>query len=113
MMLKNVSTMKNPGNCLALLRMFAKTDNILHNHLQQPRARNATYISPTTQNEIINIIGYDIIRTNIIANVRRAKFYSVLADEVSSHAVEHLAVCLHFVDEQCDIREEFVSFVKM
>ena len=112
-MLKNVSTMKNPGNCLALLRMFAKTDNILHNHLQQPRARNATYISPTTQNEIINIIGYDIIRTNIIANVRRAKFYSVLADEVSSHAVEHLAVCLHFVDEQCDIREEFVSFVKM
>ena len=113
MMLKNVSTMKNPGNCLALLRMFAETDNILHNHLQQPRARNATYISPTTQNEIINIIGYDIIRTNIIANVRRAKFYSVLADEVSSHAVEHLAVCLHFVDEQCDIREEFVSFVKM
>ena len=110
---ENVSTMKNPGNCLALLRMFAETDNILHNHLQQPRARNATYISPTTQNEIINIIGYDIIRTNIIANVRRAKFYSVLADEVSSHAVEHLAICLRFVDEQCDIREEFVSFVKM
>ena len=89
--------------------MFAKTDNILHNHLQQPKARNATYISPTTQNEIINIIGY----ANIIANVRRAKFYSVLADEVSSHAVEHLAICLHFVDEQCDVREEFMSFVKM
>lgn len=99
---ENVSTMKNPGNCLALLRMFAETDNILHNHLQQPRTRNAAYISPTTQNEIINIVGYDIIRAN-----------SVLADEVSSHAVEHLAICLHFVDEQCDVREEFVSFGKM
>ena len=44
----NVSTTNNPGNCLALLRMFAETDNVLHNHLQQPRARNATYILPTT-----------------------------------------------------------------
>lgn len=50
-----------------------------------------------------------ILFVPIIANVRRAKFYSVLADEVSSHAVEHLAICLHFVDEQCNVREEFVS----
>ena len=36
-----------------------------------------------------------------------------MSDEVSSDAVEHLAICLRFVDEQGDVREEFVSFVKM
>ena len=36
-----------------------------------------------------------------------------MADEVSSHNVEHLALCLRFVDENCVIREEFVSFVKL
>ena len=29
--LENLSTTKNPSNCLALLRMFAETDNILNN----------------------------------------------------------------------------------
>ena len=29
------------------------------------------------------------------------------------HNVEHLALCLRFVDEKCDIREEFVTFVKL
>ena len=35
---------KNPGNFLALLALFAESDSILCNHLQKPRARNATYL---------------------------------------------------------------------
>ena len=27
--------------------------------------------------------------------------------------IEHLSLCIRFVDENCDIREEFVSFVKL
>ena len=71
------------------------------------------YLSPTTQNNIINVIGYDVIRAGITTEVKKARFFSVLADEVSSHNVEHLALCLRFVDEKCDIREEFVTFVKL
>ena len=41
------------------------------------------------------------------------KIFSVLADEVSSHNVEHLPICLRFVDGECNIREEFIGFVKL
>ena len=40
-------------------------------------------------------------------------FFSVLAAEVASHNVGHLALCLRFVDQSCDIREEFAAFVKL
>jgi len=40
-------------------------------------------------------------------------FYSILADEVSSHNVEHIELCLHFVDENCDVQEKFIGFVKL
>ena len=91
---EDISSNKSPGNFLALLAMLAENDSILHNHLYQPRARNATYLSPRSQNEIINIIGYDMLRAKIISEVKEARFYSVLADEVSSHNVEHLPLSL-------------------
>ena len=37
----------------------------------------------------------------------------VMADEVTSHNVEQLAICCRFVDEKSDIREEFMSFLKL
>ena len=54
---EDVSSNKNPGNFLALLAMLAENDSILHGNLHEPRARNATYLSPRSQNEIINVIG--------------------------------------------------------
>ena len=104
---------KNPGNFLALLKNYAETDEILHQHLNNPRAKNATYISPKSKNAFINVIGYDMILTDIIGKIKAANFFSVLADEVSSHNVEHLSICLRFVDQECNIREEFISFVKL
>ena len=48
--------------------------------------------------------------STVIDEVKAAKFYAVMADEVTSHNVEHLAICRRFVDEKSDIREEFVIF---
>ena len=110
---EDLSLCKNPGNFLALLKNYAETDDILHRHLNNPRSKNATYISPRSQNDIINVIGNDIILDGIVTEVKSAKFFSVLADEVSSHNVEHLPICLRFVDGECNIREEFISFVKL
>lgn len=59
------------------------------------------------------MLGHDIIRANLIAEVKKAKFFADLADEVSSHNVEYLPLCLRFVDEKYDIREEFVSFARV
>ena len=71
----------NPGNFLALLKDRACTDSILKQDLEQPAARNATYTSPRSQNDVISVIGFDIIRANLVKEVREALFYSVLADE--------------------------------
>lgn len=68
---------------------------------------------PKSQNDIIGVIGYNVIRANIVEEIQKAGFFSVLADEVSSHNVEHMPICLRFVDERCDIREDFVAFVRL
>ena len=62
-----------------------------------------------SHNEIINVIGHDIILARIVSEIKDTKFYSVLADEVSSHNVEHLPICIHYIDT----REEFVNFVRL
>ncbi len=104
---------KNPGNFLALLKVFAESDEVLYNHLHNPKAKNAKHLSPQTQNELINIIGYDVILSKIVSEVKRAKYYSVLADEVSCHNVEHLPICIRFVDVNDDVCEDFISFIKL
>ena len=87
---EGVQTNKNPGKFLALFKDYAATGDVFFKHFNSPRAKNATYLSPITQNNTINVIGYDLILTNIISEVKDANFYSVLADEVTSHNVEHL-----------------------
>ena len=96
----------NPGNFLALLKEFAEKDLILKQHLDNLRMRNATYISPQTQNGIISIISNDIILPELKAEVTQCPFYSVLADEVTSHNTEHLAVCIRFVDGSLSLSEK-------
>ena len=110
---EDINGVKNPGHFLALLKDYASKDEILYQHLHFPKAINATYMSSTTQNDIINVIGYDLLLNTIISEVKEATFFSVLANEVSSHNVEHLAMCLRFVDSECNIRKEFVAFIKL
>ena len=43
-------------------------------------------------------------------DIREAAFYSVFADELSSHHVEHLPLSLRFVDKKCNIREDCIGF---
>lgn len=100
---EDVHSPKNPGNFLALLKSYAETDSVLYEHLYHTKAKNATHLSPTTQNQIINIIGYDIILASIISEATEANYFSVLADEVSCHNVEHLPICIRFVDSAGDI----------
>ena len=66
---KDIIAGKNPGNFLALLKDFAQNDKVLFDRLYNPRAKNVTHLSPTTQNERINIIGYDFILDGIISAV--------------------------------------------
>jgi len=103
----------NPGNFRAVLKMISHYNPVLKDHLEQPCMNNAKYTSPRIQNELVDIIGNGIILTSILDEVREAKYFSVLADEVASHNAEEMALCLRFVDKQCDIREEFVGFIRL
>ena len=100
----------NSGNFLALLKLLAVHNSVLQSHLQAPSMRCATYMSPQTQNELIEVVGKHIILQGIVDKVNASPFYSILADEVASYNVEHLAICIRFLDHKQDIRKEFLTF---
>ena len=63
---EDINSLNNPGNFLALLKTCAEHDNVLHAHLYQPKARNATYLSPRSQSDIISVISNDLILAKLI-----------------------------------------------
>ena len=103
----------NPGNFLALLKLLATNDDILRKHLEAPAMKNATYISPQSQNDLIEVIG-DQIFQGIVEDVNASPFYAIPADEVTSHNVDYLSLCIRFFDhKQKSIREEFLTFLPL
>ena len=107
---KDINSNQNPGNFLAILKLLAETNEPLRKHIENPSRKNATYLSPLIQNEITNIIGKDLLQANLVKEINRARFFSVLADEVESHHVEQLPLCTRFVDDNDNTREEFLEF---
>ena len=93
--------MNNDGNFRALLRYRAKGgDQSLTDHLLSS-AHNATYLSPTIQNEIIDACN-DLISGELVRKVNAARCFSVLADKtaknllpctyLSDHVFKHLVL---------------------
>ena len=101
------------GNFWALLEFrISAGDDLLRDHLANAPS-NAKYTSPTIQNEIADILGLQIKR-QILEKVRKAKFFSIIADEVADSANrEQLAVVLRYVHPESHfIREDLVGFVE-
>lgn len=61
------------------------------------------------QNKLISVFGH-LIQGQIVTNVRKSIFYSVLADETTDISqVEQFSLCVRYVDDK--IREDFLTFV--
>ena len=103
----------NIGNFLSILKLISKYNETLASHLKNPAMKCVTYLSPQTQNELLDVIGKHIILRDIVKEIKEAHFYSICADEVTSHNTEQLAICVRFVDVGGNIREEFLTFVKL
>ena len=85
-------------------------NSVLKDHLLNC-PKNATYISKSTQNELIKCCGEEISE-NILSRVKQAKYFSILADEACDISTkEQMAIVLRYVDEEYNIREEFIRFV--
>lgn len=72
-----------------------------------PWARNVTYLSPRSQNDIISVICYDVVRVSIVEEIRKASCWQVFC-----HQVEHMPLRLSFIDEKCDI-QDFGAFSRL
>ena len=75
-----------------------------------PVTRNATYISPKIENKIINIIAYNVLQKNLIDEIKTAKFFTIRVNKVERHHVKQLPLCIRFVDDKKNMREEFLEF---
>lgn len=101
---------KNDGNFRQLLRFRVNSgDEILRQHLKLASAR-ATYISKSTQNEIISTCGEFVLK-EIIKKVDLGGFYSIMFDETTDLAhISQMSIVIRYVDGNC-IREDFVQFL--
>lgn len=100
----------NEGNFRALLKFRIDSgDYTLKKHLEESSSR-ATYISKTTQNELIECCGREIL-SNIIQRIQAARLYSVMFDETTDCSNKsQLSLILRYTD--CyTIYESFVQFI--
>lgn len=102
----------NEGNFRELLKYRINAgDQTLAKHLQTVSSR-ATYISKTTQNDIIETIG-TIIEEKICNKVKRAGIYSVMFDETTDVSnKEQMTLCVRYLDdEEKRIQENFLRIL--
>ena len=101
----------NHGNFLSLLHFRVDSgDTVLGDHLAKA-SRNATYTSSVIQNQIIDVVSNQV-RDKITRKVKAAKWFSVIADEVTdvSHN-EILSLNVRYWDnEHCLNREDLLGF---
>lgn len=88
----------------------AENDDLLRTYLETS-PRNAIYTSKTIQNEMIDVIG-SAIEDKIIDKIQAAKFFTILADEVTDCAnLEQVSLVIRFADSHKNITEDFLGFI--
>jgi hypothetical protein len=97
------------GNLRALLQMMVQCDDcVLKEHFMSA-GKNATYISPCSQNDLIESMA-TVIKHTIVLEVKEARFFSLLADETTDFSKkEQLTICLRYV-KQNRVCERFFQF---
>ena len=110
------AAMKENGNFEFFIKWLAKYDESLSEHLSTA-AKNASYLSPQIQKEMINCLG-ESIRNALVTDIRKSNFISVMADE-SAHVsmTEQLAVCIRYLnassDDEVSVNEVFLGFAEL
>jgi hypothetical protein len=103
---------RNSGNFRALLKFRIDAgDEELRNHLTNASS-NATYISKTSQNQLIQSCGA-VLTTKIVQRVHEARYFTILADETTDAGKkEELSISLRYVING-NVREDFISFTPL
>ncbi|XP_065321200.1 zinc finger MYM-type protein 1-like [Gordionus sp. m RMFG-2023] len=98
------------------LLKFLCNNNDNYLKLFESSSKNATYLSPTIQNEIISICNQFILK-EVSSKVKASPFFSVLADETSDIGnIEQLSIAIRFIDMESGnykMKELFVQFIEL
>lgn len=111
------SAKRDNGNFEYFIHWLAKYDNNLSDHLSSA-AKNARYLSPQVQNEMIDCLG-EVIRSTLVSNVNQSKFISIMADETTDvSTIEQLSVCVRYLGmssatNKVEVDEVFLGFVPL
>ena len=62
-----------------------------------------------SQNELIEATGINRAQRELIEEITRAKFFSIMADEVTTHNEEMLSICFRYVNQNGETREVFLE----
>ncbi|XP_073726196.1 zinc finger MYM-type protein 1-like [Misgurnus anguillicaudatus] len=89
------SSSHNQGNFLECLNLLKQFDPFLQSYSARS---NSTYLSPASQNEIIESCAEEVT-ANIVREVKEAGMFSVMADEARDGNTEQLAICVRYVAE--------------
>ena len=81
---ETISDNLNVGNFLATIKLLAKYNVILAEHVQsaKEKPKSVTYFSNRSQNEIIDILG-KTIKKIIISEIKDAKYFTIMFDSTS------------------------------
>ena len=92
------------------LSKFLEPPLVIGEHLATA-ARNATYTSSVIQNQLVDVLCHQI-RQKILDKVKRATWYTVIADEVTDISnKEQLSLVLRYVDPDTNqVQEDLISF---
>ena len=106
------SAKREDGNFSHLLDLSKYSPELQCHLLHSPR--NARYLSPKIQNELIAVNG-DMIRRSIANECNSCLFWSVMADETTDVSTkEQVSVCIRYVRKnslhKLEVCEEFLGF---
>ena len=97
---------ESEGNLLQLLHLRSDDCPKLVRWL-----RNQQYMSPEIINEVIAIMGHDLLR-KLLSSIHSATWYAILADETADIAnYEQLSMSIRWVGDAYKINEDFTGLV--
>ena len=108
------------GNFLGIIELISKYDDVLKKLVEKvsrKKVSQAHYLSPSSQNEIINAISNKIVQKNMSC-LRDARYYSLVLDCTPdvSHK-EQMSLILRYVEciegEGLKIEESFFGFINV
>ncbi len=101
---------ESDSNFMRLINLRSEDNVRLVDWIQQ---KTNKYTSGEIQNEMVKVMALRVLR-EIAASIQNTSFFTLMVDETTDASnVEQVVVCLRWVSEGFDVREEFVGLYEV